>query len=67
VRRLKEKKINNNMKKNKNTKKYDMTEDIFFNDVDIKNNNIVCLKSIMKELEDKIDKLGLPVSFIKKN
>ena len=55
------------MKKNKNTKKYDMTEDIFFNDVDIKNNNIVCLKSIMKELEDKIDKLGLPVSFIKKN
>lgn len=55
------------MKKNKNTKKYDMTEDIFFNDIDIKNKKIVQLELIMDELQDKISELGLPVSFIKKN
>ena len=55
------------MKKEKNILKDDITEDIFFNDINMDKSNIVCLKSIMKELEDKIDELGLPVSFIKKD
>jgi hypothetical protein len=53
------------MKKN-NTKERPITEDMFFNDVDIRNKKIVQLDLIMKVLEDKTNELGLPVSFIKK-
>jgi hypothetical protein len=54
------------MKKN-NPKERPMTEDKFFNDVDIRNKKIVELELIMKGLEDKTSELGLPVSFIKKS
>lgn len=53
------------MKKN-NPKERPITEDKFFNDMSIKNKKIIQLNSIMKELEHKIDELGLPVNFIKK-
>lgn len=54
------------MKKN-NPKERPITEDKFFNDISIRNKKMIDLNSIVKGLEDKIDELGLEVSFIKKN
>jgi hypothetical protein len=54
------------MKKN-NTTETPITEDMFFNDISIKNKKIIKLEMIMNELQGKIDELGLPVNYVKKN
>lgn len=43
-----------------------ITEDKFFDTSNIKNKKIIELTSIIKEVEDKINDLGLSVNFIKK-
>jgi hypothetical protein len=53
--------------KKSNTTETPITEDMFFNDMSIKNKKIVELEMIMDELQDKIDDLGLPVNFVKNN
>jgi AAA+ superfamily predicted ATPase len=55
------------MKQEKKVINTSITEDIFFNEVVHQNNKRIKLEVIMEELQDKIDELGLPVSFIKKS
>lgn len=54
------------MKKEKNLHNPSITEDKFFDTSNIKNKKIIELTSIMKEVEDKINDLGLSVNFINK-
>lgn len=43
-----------------------ITEDKFFDTSNIKNKKIIKLTSIMKELQNKIEDIGLDISFIQK-
>jgi hypothetical protein len=52
--------------KNKNLINPPITDEQFFDTSNIKNKKLIQLASIMKDVEDKINNLGLPVSFIKK-
>jgi hypothetical protein len=55
------------MNKQNNYLKPSINEDEFFNDQDIQNKKIIQLTSIVEELQNKIEDIGLDISFIQKD